>query len=323
MPKPETPRADDNAVLIRRLADAVPSMLAYWDTEQRCRFANQAYKAWFGISPLDLLGKHMSELLGQIYPLNLPYIMGALRGEPQQFDREIPDPTGGPPRYSQANYVPDVIDGRVRGFFVMVTDISERRRLECALREARDEAQAIATHDHLTGLPNRVLLDDRLESAVELARRRKGRCAVFFIDLDRFKRINDSQGHAAGDELLCAVARRVSGALRQVDTLARLGGDEFIALLPQIETRQQTEVVARKVLSVTSGAPFAIAQQALEVTLSVGIALFPDDGDSPRELLAHADGALYAAKQAGRNAYSFGSGRDPAVQVDGRRRDLS
>jgi diguanylate cyclase (GGDEF)-like protein/PAS domain S-box-containing protein len=295
----------EDALLARRLADAVPSMLAYWDTEQRCHFANRAYESWFGVSPRDLIGKHISELLGPIYPLNLPYIEGALRGEPQEFNREIPDPAGGPPRYSQANYVPDVVEGKVRGFFVMVTDITERRRLECALRDARDEAQAIATHDHLTGLPNRVLLDDRLRSAIELARRRKGRCAVFFIDLDHFKRINDDYGHAAGDELLCAVARRASGTLRQVDTLARLGGDEFIALLPEVDTRAQTEVVARKLLTAMAVEPFEIASLTLHVTFSMGIALFPEDGEGPRELLARADGALYAAKRSGRNAFSF------------------
>jgi diguanylate cyclase (GGDEF)-like protein/PAS domain S-box-containing protein len=296
---------EDEAVLLRRLADAVPSMLAYWDTEQRCRFANRAYESWFGISPRDLIGKHMSELLGPIYPLNLPYIEGALRGEAQEFNREIPDPAGGPSRFSQANYVPDVAEGKVRGFFVVVTDITERRRLECALRDARDEAQAAATHDHLTGLPNRVLLDDRLRSAIELARRRKGRCAVFFIDLDQFKRINDTHGHAAGDELLCAVARRASGALRQVDTLARLGGDEFIALLPEIETREQIEVVARKLLRAMAAEPFVIAGLEQHVSFSMGIAVFPEGGQSPRELLARADGALYAAKRAGRGTFSF------------------
>ena len=308
MPDPEKVQAEAEAVLLRRLTEAVPSMLAYWDAEQRCRFANRAYESWFGVSPETLIGKHISELLGPIYPLNLPHIEAALRGEPQQFDREIPNPKGGPPRYSQANYVPDVIEGKVRGFFVQVSDISERRRLECALLEARDKANAMATHDHLTGLPNRVLLDDRLRVAIELARRRNRRCAVLFIDLDRFKRINDDHGHAAGDEILCAVARRLSGTLRQCDTLARLGGDGFIALLPEIETREQAEVVARKLLSATAGQPFATAQQTLDVTLSMGIALFPEDGAAPREVLSSADAALYAAKQAGRNTFSFHPG---------------
>src|SRR5689334_3799177 len=117
-------------VLLRRLADRIPAMLAYWDADQRCCYANRAYERWFGVSPESLIGKHLSELLGPLYPLNLPYIERALRGEPQEFEREIPDPAGGPPRHSLASYIPDAVDGIVRGFFVIVTDISGIKRAE-------------------------------------------------------------------------------------------------------------------------------------------------------------------------------------------------
>src|SRR5512144_2167688 len=110
--------------LLRGAVDNISAMLAYWDSTQRCRFANRAYERWFGVSPESLIGKHISELLGPIYPLNLPYIEGALRGEPQEFERVIPNPAGGPPRHSLANYIPHIVDGVVRGFFVLVTDIS-------------------------------------------------------------------------------------------------------------------------------------------------------------------------------------------------------
>jgi PAS domain S-box-containing protein len=121
------------------LADRITAMLAYWDSSLRCRFANQAYERWFGVSPESLIGKHISELLGPtLYQLNLPYIQGALRGEPQEFERAIPNPSGGPPRYSLANYIPDVVDGEVRGFFVMVTDISEIKRTQLALKESEE-----------------------------------------------------------------------------------------------------------------------------------------------------------------------------------------
>jgi len=125
----------DNA-LLRRIVDKVSAMLAYWDAAQRCRFANQAYVRWFGVSPEALIGTHISELLGPLYALNLPYIEGALRGEPQEFEREIPDPTGGPPRQSLANYIPDIVEGVVRGFFVLVSDISEIKRAQFALEES-------------------------------------------------------------------------------------------------------------------------------------------------------------------------------------------
>jgi len=116
--------------LLRRVIDNIPGMLAYWDRNLFCRFANRAYEAWFGVSPEELIGKHVRELLGPLYELNLPYIEGALRGEAQEFEREIPDPQGGPPRHSLASYVPDVVDGVVQGFFVLVSDVSELKRVE-------------------------------------------------------------------------------------------------------------------------------------------------------------------------------------------------
>jgi PAS domain S-box-containing protein len=124
--------------LLRALVDKLSAMVAYWDSTQRCRFANRAYERWFGVTPESLIGKHVSELLGPLYPLNVPYIEGALRGEPQEFEREIPDPAGGPARHSLASYIPDIVDGVVRGFFVLVTDISAVKRAELALRESEE-----------------------------------------------------------------------------------------------------------------------------------------------------------------------------------------
>lgn len=131
--------AGADTALLRSIVDKIPAMLAYWDSAQRCRFANRAYERWFGVSPEALIGKHISELLGPLYELNLPYIEGALRGEPQEFEREIPDPAGGPSRHSLASYIPDIAEGVVRGFFVLVTDISEIKRTELAIKasEAR------------------------------------------------------------------------------------------------------------------------------------------------------------------------------------------
>jgi len=133
------------ADLLRALADKIPAMLAYWDSNTRCQYANRAYEDWFGVSPESLIGRDISELLGPLYPLNLPYIEGALRGEPQKFEREIPSPSGGPPRHSLANYIPDFDGGVVRGFFVIVTDISEIKRAELALKESEAKFSGIVS----------------------------------------------------------------------------------------------------------------------------------------------------------------------------------
>lgn len=139
----EREKTDPQAVLLRVLADRLPAMLAYWDADLRCQFANRAYEKWFGVKPETVLGQRMDELLGPLFALNLPYIQGALRGEEQEFEREIPDPAGGPIRHSQAHYIPDIRDGRVHGFCVLVVDITRRKRAEAALQRAERQLQAV------------------------------------------------------------------------------------------------------------------------------------------------------------------------------------
>jgi PAS domain S-box-containing protein len=135
--------------LVRALVDNLPEMVAYWDANQRCRFANRAYELWFGVPPEKLIGRELRELLGPLYDLNLPYIEGALRGEEQLFERDIPDPRGGPPRSGLAHYVPDVVDGEVRGFCVLVADITKRKRADAAKQALERQAQEAA---RLSGL---------------------------------------------------------------------------------------------------------------------------------------------------------------------------
>ena len=129
--------------ILRLVVDAVPAMLAYWDRSQRCVFANRAYERWFGVTPQSLIGRSMSELLGALYPLNLPHIEAALRGERQEFEREIPDPAGGPPRHSLAVYIPDIVDGEVRGFCVLVSEITEQKKTELELRDALSKVKTL------------------------------------------------------------------------------------------------------------------------------------------------------------------------------------
>jgi diguanylate cyclase len=181
---------------------------------------------------------------------------------------------------------------------------SSMRRYNELLEQANARLQHAATHDALTGLPNRVLLADRLGQAIARAARHETRFAVLVVDLDRFKAINDSLGHIAGDELLQEVARRLSGLLRKADTLARLGGDEFVLLIHEVSSPQDAEAVARKVLNQVAQ-PLQLAGLEVHVSPSIGICLCPDDGVDSETLLQHADAAMYHAKKKGRNTFQF------------------
>jgi PAS domain S-box/diguanylate cyclase (GGDEF) domain len=194
-----------------------------------------------------------------------------------------------------------VIDGAM-------IDITDRRR-------AIDQMEFLAYHDGMTGLPNRALFRDRLQLQIEHAHRDSAAVAVLFLDLDRFKRINDSLGHSAGDELLKGVATRLREAMRAADTVARFGGDEF-AILARVSAVEAAETVARKALSAIQR-PFTAGDRLLHVTASVGVALHPADGNDCETLLKNADLAMYRAKEMGRNNVQFvSSTADAGVALD-------
>ncbi|SFV14719.1 bifunctional diguanylate cyclase/phosphodiesterase [Pseudoduganella namucuonensis] len=171
-------------------------------------------------------------------------------------------------------------------------------------RQAEARVHHMAYHDSLTGLPNRALLADRLDRAMLAAQRSERRLAVMFIDLDRFKTINDSLGHMTGDQLLKEVASRLCRAVRASDTVARLGGDEFVVLVPGIRSVDEASRVAEKIIEALA-APFPLEGRMLHITPSIGICVYPDDGADVETLMRHADGAMYHAKAAGRNNYQF------------------
>lgn len=177
-----------------------------------------------------------------------------------------------------------------------VLDISAQKQAERRIRE-------LADFDVLTGLPNRRLLQARFSQLLANAERDESEIAVIFLDLDHFKRVNDSFGHSVGDDLLCEVASRLVGAVRRVDTLARLGGDEFIFALPGIAAAAAIDV-ARRLLEVCV-VPYAVAGHELTVTPSLGISIFPQDGRDLETLLKNADAAMYRAKEGGRNTFQF------------------
>lgn len=192
-----------------------------------------------------------------------------------------------------------VIDehGKPTHYTAVITDISELKRTE-------ERLQHLAHHDPLTDLPNRVLLQLRLEQAIARARRNGDLVAVLFLDLDQFKTINDSLGHPVGDRLLVDVAQRLSGRIRDQDTLARFGGDEFLLILEQLRDPDAAGQLADVLLRLLEK-PFTIGDRELYVSASIGISVFPFDGDSVTELIQHADAAMYEAKGTSRNTYRF------------------
>lgn len=212
-------------------------------------------------------------------------------------------------------------NGQITALGGVATDITERKRLEealkqkntqlsaaieteIALREDQQRLTLIATHDALTGVANRTLLQQRAQHAVAVSRRSKRQFALLFIDLDQFKDVNDSFGHAVGDQVLREVATRLSGCLREADTIARQGGDEFVVLLEDIETRDEVEQVAARMQEVLTE-PIEIAGGEIYVTGSMGVALYPQDGTAVPILIKRADLAMYRAKQLGQSTVQF------------------
>ncbi len=187
--------------------------------------------------------------------------------------------------------------GRITNYVSIFHDITELKRQQEALEHQ-------AQHDALTGLPNRVLFNDRLEMALARMRRAKNRLALLFLDLDHFKNINDGFGHTAGDNLLVALAARLKAQLRAGDTLARQGGDEFLVLLPEIDSVTDASLIADRLLQ-TLHAPFHHGEIEYFVTASVGVTIAPDDGTSADVLIKNADMAMYRAKDLGRNSYQL------------------
>ncbi|HPG87691.1 MAG TPA: GGDEF domain-containing protein, partial [Spirochaetales bacterium] len=176
----------------------------------------------------------------------------------------------------------------------------EKRRLE----RATLKISHLANHDTLTGLPNRRLLVELMDKSVETARRTGSKIGVVFMDLDDFKPINDQFGHTAGDSALVAMADRIRGLVRASDIVARIGGDEFLAIITNIQHRDDVERVARKVIE-ECGTPLTFSGASWKVGVSIGIALFPDDGESIEDLVNRADSAMYRVKHMSKNAYSF------------------
>jgi len=187
--------------------------------------------------------------------------------------------------------------GVVTHFVSVKEDFTEIKRLQ-------DQMNNLAHHDQLTGLPNRTLFYDRIKNAQAQARRRKSGFALFYLDLDGFKAVNDTHGHEHGDLLLAAVAKRLAGCVRESDTVARIGGDEFTVLLPDLQEREAASGIAGSIIE-SLGQPFNCGDGSCRIGVSIGISFYPADGEDSEQIISNADKAMYRVKNGGRNAFGF------------------
>ena len=277
---------------LRKFADATRYGIVFHEGG-KITDCNEALASLTGYSVGELIG---SEIIQYVVPERREQALEAVRtGYERPYESEIIHKDGGiVPVEFEGRLMP--IEGKVYRLSV-VRDIRRRKQAEARI-------DFLAHHDQLTGLPNRALLRERLEFILASARRRGNRAAVLFIDLDNFKVVNDSLGHAAGDELLKVVAARLPAALRAVDVVSRHGGDEFLVVLPDVEDEHAPVQVAEKLLAAISE-PMRIEGQSVSVSPSIGIAIFPRDGDSTEALVKNADAAMYLAKERGRSNYQF------------------
>jgi len=284
----------DSAEELRLFADNVPSMTVSYDENLCCRFANKAYAEFFGLTLETILGKHLREVVGEeVYREIEGHFVQVLQGHPVTYQRARKLPSG-ESRYLEVTLLPHIGErGQALGCFAVTTDITEHKLVE-------ERIQRVAHHDSLTGVPNRLLFQDRLIQAISLAKRDSLQFALLYLDLDRFKPVNDALGHSAGDEILKSAAERIRHQVRESDTVARVGGDEFAVILRDFARREDVETVARKIIAAIA-APFQPAGQgqSIEIGISIGIALYPGDARDADALVKAADAAMYTAKQTG------------------------
>ncbi len=305
---------DDDGVSARDVLEAAPDALVVVDEAGSIVRVNAAAEQLFGYGAGELAGKPVETLVPEAYRAS--HVHKRLSYNHEMRRRPM---GAGPELYGlrrDGGEFPVEISlsplATTRGTLVIaaIRDISARKQAEAErnhlIRERAlyAEISRLARQDALTGLPNRMLLLDRVAAAIASAQRRQHKLAVIFIDLDRFKHVNDSLGHGVGDRLLRSVASRLTGAVRGSDTVSRQGGDEFAILLPEVQHREEVAVAAGKIVSAFTQ-PYRVGEHELFVTASLGIAVHDEDGADADALIKNADVAMYHAKDRGRDNYQF------------------
>jgi diguanylate cyclase (GGDEF)-like protein/PAS domain S-box-containing protein len=281
---------------LRLIADNVPALISYVDADLRFEFANSCYREWLGLDPQAMIGKRGDEVFpDESYRRTaIPRLERALKGEAGTYERDIQTLTG--PRIVRTSSFPRKDRaGNVVGIYNLTIDITADRKLQV-------ELDRLARRDSLTGLHNRRSFMESLPQAMSRMRRQEGWMALLFVDLDRFKAVNDTHGHEAGDDVLKAVAERLTKCVRMTDTVSRLGGDEFTVILENLAAPEEAAVVAEKIIAAVAQ-PIETRAGPCTVGASVGIATSHGGAGKAEELVKRADAAAYAAKAAGRGRY--------------------
>lgn len=299
---------DESRELLRNIIDTVPVRIFWKDRDSNYLGCNKLFASDAGL-------KDQSELIGK-KDYDLPW-----RNEAQSYiddDKYVMDSGKEKISYEEQQTKKDGsilwlttsktplrdTEDNIVGILGSYVDITQQKKAMLDVQKAKDELGYQAEHDALTGLPNRTLYFDRLNQAIKKAQRSQNKIAVIFLDLDRFKEINDSLGHETGDTLIQLLAKRLASQLRGADTLARFGGDEFLILLESLSDMKNVEEVLNKLIR-SMDVPFEINEHLLHLTLSAGVSIYPDDGDDPEALIRNADTAMYRAKDEGRDTYQF------------------
>ncbi len=306
-------RLERSEKLYRFLVDSSPDIIYTLDPEGRFTYVNRRVTELLGFERHELIGASYTTIVHDDDLERARYVFNERRvGERATHNVELRLKCADPMKArtfetslrtisfnSIGMYLNTGNQGAVEytGTYGIARDVTEKRRSEEVIAYQ-------AWHDILTDLPNRALFRDRLDLAIVQARRREEQLALMFIDLDRFKTVNDSLGHLKGDELLRQVAARLKRCIRKGDTLARLGGDEFVVLMPELRDRAAASLVAQKFLQVLA-VPFMLDGTMLHVSASIGIAVFPEDGEKIDDLIRHADMAMYKVKGEGKNGFGF------------------
>lgn len=280
----------------RRLHESMTDAYVQVDMAGRLVEWNPAYQAMLGHDAQELAGKTYGDLTPtQWHAMESRIVEEQIlaRGHSDIYEKEYLRKDGTVFPVELRTYLLRDDEGRATGMWAIVRDISERKAAEARIA-------SLAYYDPLTGLPNRTLFSDRLQQALAKARRDNGRAALLFVDLDKFKPVNDTYGHAVGDQLLKQIARHIQSCMRASDSVSRIGGDEFVVLLPELKSVDDAIGVADKIHQVLRE-PMTVGDYRLEISSSIGVAIYPEHGHDEVSLMKHADDAMYRAKQAGRD----------------------